>query len=85
MRGTKPPLLRATGQSKIEKTLQVPEAKELVASLADITERAGFDLPSFCRIIHRLCLQLNSSDDKELGSLVDVLYTYGFLPSRDPF
>ena len=35
--------LRATGQSKIEKTLQVPEAQELVASLADITERAGFE------------------------------------------
>jgi hypothetical protein len=34
---------RATGQSKIEKTLQVPEVRELVASLSDATERAGFE------------------------------------------
>jgi integrase len=35
--------LRATNQSKIEKTLQVPEVQGLVACLADITERAGFE------------------------------------------
>ncbi len=35
--------LRAMGEYKIEKTLQVPEAKELVTSLSDITERAGFE------------------------------------------
>ena len=35
--------LRATGQSKIEKTLQVPEVQALVASLSTITERAGFE------------------------------------------
>ena len=35
--------MRAMGQSKIEKTLQVPEVSELVASLSDITERAGFE------------------------------------------
>ena len=35
--------LRAHGGSKIEKTLQVPEVQELVASLSDITERAGFE------------------------------------------
>jgi len=35
--------LRANGQSKIEKTLQVPEVQELVACLSDITERAGFE------------------------------------------
>jgi len=35
--------LRAQGESKIEKTLQVPEVQELVASLSNITERAGFE------------------------------------------
>ena len=35
--------LNAKGQSKIEKTLQVPEVKELVTSLSNITERAGFE------------------------------------------
>ncbi len=35
--------MRAMGQSKIEKTLQVPEVIELVASLSDTTERAGFE------------------------------------------
>jgi hypothetical protein len=35
--------LRAMGQSKIEKTLQVPVVQELVTSLANITERAGFE------------------------------------------
>ena len=35
--------LRAKGQSKIEKTLQIPEVKELMTSLSTITERAGFE------------------------------------------
>ena len=35
--------LRAMGKSKIEKTLQVPEAKELMTSLSNITERPGFE------------------------------------------
>jgi integrase len=35
--------LGAIGQSKIEKTLQVPEVQELVECLSDITERAGFE------------------------------------------
>ena len=35
--------LRAIGQLKIEKTLQVPEVQELVGCLSDITERAGFE------------------------------------------
>ncbi len=35
--------LRAMGESKIERTLRVPEARELVASLSDVTERAGFE------------------------------------------
>ncbi len=35
--------LRATGEYKTEKTLQVPEVQELAASLSNITERAGFE------------------------------------------
>jgi len=35
--------LRAISQSKIEKTLQVPEVKELVECLSSVTERAGFE------------------------------------------
>ena len=35
--------LRAMGQSKIEKTLQVPQMQELVNTLSSITERAGFE------------------------------------------
>ena len=35
--------LRANGQSKIEKTLQVPEIQELIGTLSNITERAGFE------------------------------------------
>jgi len=35
--------LRANGQYKIEKTLQVPQTQELVTTLSNITERAGFE------------------------------------------
>ncbi len=35
--------LRAMGQSRIEKMLQVPEVQGLVGCLSDITERAGFE------------------------------------------
>ena len=35
--------MRATGEYKIEKTLQKAEVKELAASLSNITERAGFE------------------------------------------
>ena len=35
--------LRAMGQSKIEKTLQLPQMQELVNTLSSITERAGFE------------------------------------------
>lgn len=34
--------LRATGQSRIEKALQVPEVSELVECFSCETERAGF-------------------------------------------
>ena len=35
--------LRATGESKIVKALQVPEIKELMECLYDSSERAGFE------------------------------------------
>ena len=35
--------LRANGQSRIEKTPQVPAVQELVACLSEKTERAGFE------------------------------------------
>jgi hypothetical protein len=34
-------------------------------------ERAGFDLPSLCKTLNSLILQLNSNDSKDLNSLVD--------------
>ncbi len=49
------------------------------------TERAGFDLPSLCKILNNLILQLNSNDSKDLKSLVDLLFLYDFLLSRDAF
>ncbi len=73
------------GQPRIEKTLQLPEAKELAARLPNVTERAGFELPSFCKIVQGLHLQFNSSNDKDLDSLADLLYSHGFLLSRDAF
>jgi hypothetical protein len=72
-------------QPGIEKTPQVPGLMELVALLPNITERAGLDLPSFCKILQNLCLQLNSSNGKDLEVLVDLLFSHGFLLSRDPF
>ena len=45
--------LRAMGQSKIEKTQQGSEARELVASLSNITERAGFE-PAVGQALHGL-------------------------------
>ncbi len=35
--------LRARGQSKIEETLQAPEVQELITSLTQLAERAGFE------------------------------------------
>jgi len=75
--------LRANGQYKIEKTLQVPEVKQLVTTLSNITERAGFDLPSLCKFLTKLCLQLNWNKVKDLDSLVHLLFLHGFLLSCD--
>jgi len=49
------------------------------------SERAGFDLPPLCKILNKLILQLNSNDSKDLKSLVDLLFLYDFLLSRDVF
>jgi len=49
------------------------------------TERPGFDLPFLCKILNKLILQLNSNDSKDLKSLVDLLFLYDFLLSRDAF
>ena len=77
--------LRATGQSRIEKTLQVPEVQGLVTCLSDMAERVGVDLGRFCKVCIQLSLRLKSADDKDFRRLVDVLFLHDFLPSRDPF
>jgi hypothetical protein len=50
--------------------------------LLDPTERAGFDLPSLCKVLNNLILQLNSNDSKDLKSLVDLLFLHDFLLSQ---
>ena len=50
-----------------------------------LAERAGFDLPSLCKVLNNLVLQLNSNDSKDLDSLVDLLFLHDFLLSRDAF
>jgi len=49
------------------------------------TERAGFYLPSLCRVLRNLILQLNSNDSKDLNSLIDLLFLHDSLLSRDVF
>ena len=44
-----------------------------------LAERAGFSLPSFCKVIKRLYLQLNTSNSKDLESLVSLLFQHDFL------
>ena len=50
-----------------------------------VTERAGFDLPSLCKVLYNLILQLNSNDNKDINCLVDLLFLHDFLLSRDMF
>lgn len=57
----------------------------LWASLSNATERAGFDLPSFCKIVQNLCLHVNSHVNKDLEVLVDLPFSHGFLLYRDLF
>ena len=49
------------------------------------TERAGFDLPSLCKIFTELSLQLNSNKSIDLNSLIDLLFLHDFLLSRAVF
>ncbi len=49
------------------------------------TERAGFDLAGFCKLCTKLCLRLNARNDKDLRSLIDVLFLHDFLLSRTGF
>ena len=57
----------------------------LTLTVINITERAGFDLPSLCKVLNNLILQLNSNDSKDLNSLVDLLFLHDFLLSCDAF
>ena len=50
-----------------------------------LVERAGFYLPSLCKVLNNLILQLNSNDSKDLNSLVDLLFLHDFILSRDVF
>jgi hypothetical protein len=49
---------------------------------SEMAERAGFDLPSLCKVLNNLILQLNSNDSKDLKSLVDLLFLHDFLLSQ---
>jgi len=44
-------------------------------------ERAGFDMPAFCKLIKNLYLTLNSNQNKDLSSLVSLLSSHDFLLS----
>jgi hypothetical protein len=72
--------------TKFCETLPQPtHLKAVTKPLEKLTERAGFDLPSLCKVLNNLILQLNSNDSKDLNSLVDLLFLYDFLLSRDVF
>lgn len=49
------------------------------------TEKAGFYLPSLCKVLNNRILHLNSNGNKDLGSLADLLFLHDFLLSRDEF
>jgi hypothetical protein len=65
--------------------LQVYCTQQSATCLSNLTERAGFYLPSLCKVLNNLILQLNSNDSKDLNSLVDLLFLHDFLLSRDAF
>ena len=74
-----------TGESKIVSNPQVPELQEVMGCILtgkEKPERAGFDLPSLCKVLNNLILQLNSNDSKDLKSLVDLLFLHDFLLSQ---
>jgi hypothetical protein len=57
-------------------TLSMPV---LIAAENKKAERAGFDFPTFCKLIKNLYLQLNVNSDKDLGSLVSLLLKHDFI------
>ena len=76
--------IRATGGHKISNNTQVAELQELIDVILagnKITERGGFNLPSFCNIVKNLYLGLNSDKAKDLSSLVSLLSQHDFLLS----
>jgi hypothetical protein len=69
-------------ESKIVNNTQLPELEELIECILagqEKTERAGFDLPSFCKLVKNLYLALNSNKNKNLDSLVSLLLKNDFL------
>ena len=65
--------------TKFCETLPQPtHLRVLTKALEKLTERAGFDLPSLCKVLNNLILQLNSNDSKDLNSLVDLLFLHDF-------
>ena len=76
--------LRTVGESEISNNLQVPELQEVMDVISaenKITERAGFNLPSFCKLVKNLYLALNTNKNKDLDSLVSLLSQHDFLLS----
>ena len=77
-------ILRTVDECKISKNLQPIELQELIDVILankEKTEGAGFDLPSFCKLIKNLYLTLNSNKSKNLDSLVSLLSSHDFLLS----
>ena len=69
--------LRATGQSTIEKTSEVPEVQELVGCLNELAERAGFEpARQFCDCLHAFqACSFGLSDTSPSASPVSRYYT----------
>ncbi len=76
--------LRATGEYKTSNDTQVPELQKLIDVILankEKTERVGFDLAFFCKLVKNLYLTLNSSKDKDLTVLCSLLFQHDFLLS----
>jgi hypothetical protein len=72
------------GKSKISSNSQSPELQEIMGVISaenKITERAGFDLPSFCKLVKNPYLAINTNQNKDLDSLVSLLSQHDFLLS----
>jgi len=70
---------RVSGDSKyFPKSLSRKELRKLTEKA---TERAGFNLSSFCKLIKNLYLALNCDKNKDLDSLVSLRSQHDFLLS----